>query len=120
MKTIAEVIAEHVYQCDDHRPRGPECCACGWETARAVQGSVEDRTCREQWPAHLAQAIREARTVRTVSELLALPHGTYIRAEGGVFPNGEVPADEWEGVLADCAPHIPLPVRVLWAPGDEA
>lgn len=118
MKTIAEVIAEHdmpVYEC-----------VCGWRATSAAgyANAVVDHA------AHVAQAIREARTVRTIEELDALPGGSliqdsddeYLIATGKRARNkGHEPIWRFmEGDPIDAETMLVLlPARVLWTPGDE-
>jgi hypothetical protein len=70
--------------------------------------------------AHVAQAIREERTVRTVEELDALPMETMIRDnEGDPWLRRADAGWECHFNLARVGIADYLPALVLWTPGDE-
>lgn len=94
--------------------------------------------CHEDWPCdakqlldvidaaratHVEAAITENRTITTVEELDALPHGAVI---GGRFRTGRIVLEKWgkkwvtPGLTSSIDDwKIQLPVRVLWLPDDE-
>lgn len=75
---IAETIAAHALYYDEFGPH-IHVCACGWHVPDELEeeyldGDVAKFTLAHA--AHVAAALREARTVWTVEELDALPVGT--------------------------------------------
>lgn len=95
---IAEVIAEHRSVGDEHE------CHCGWRG--------------EYWADHVAQAIREERTVRTAEELDALGDAVIRDVLGDVWEHGADGKWHW-GDHAVPSEELFLRARVLWTPGDE-
>lgn len=100
---IAETIAAHALYYDEFGPH-IHVCACGWHVPDELEeeyldGNVEKFTLAHA--AHVAAALRESRTVRTVEELDVLPVGTVILASGYTY-------------------ELEEPALVLWRPEDGA
>lgn len=94
-------------------------CSCG----------VECGPRRGDHAAHVAAALRESRTVRTVEQLDALPEGTLIAHGGYVLRNRDFcgwwrQVQRLDGGLCDGYDvdqnHIALPALILWHPKDGA
>ncbi|MEJ9078569.1 hypothetical protein WKY82_09125 [Gordonia malaquae] len=96
---------------------GWESCECGWREEierRSETGAVFTHA------AHVADAWREARTVRTDEEL---PYGTVIRdSHGYVLQNtsGHPGNPSWWGPGDDMSSLPELPALILWTPEDGA
>ena len=94
------------------------CSDCGHDTARDGEHMPYDVG---EWAAHVAAALREARTITEQAQLDPLPVGTVVRDTG---PYGWV----WERVangewlyIGDVDPQAEpdLPARVLYLPGED-
>jgi hypothetical protein len=114
VKTLAQVIAEHVL-CDDVY------CTCGWSPSLLDPMFVQE--VREHWAAHVAAAYRTARTITTADALSHPPAGAIARDQSGDtwlhYPNGwdNLSEDGTAGSYDDSA--LTLPVYVFYVPGDE-
>ena len=102
-------MADFLKLAEAHRPYGLDC-KCG----QAINSDAD-------WARHLDEAWTEARTIRTVEQLDALPKRSVIRSSVGDYwerlsrstwdclsENGEGPTSPSTG--------IPLPALVLWTP----
>ncbi len=109
MSDLAKVAAEHSYH--------PLVKACRCTMGRVAPVHLE----REAWAEHLAQAYQEARTIRTVEALQALPDGSVIREE----KHGDVLVRSGQRWGSGTDEHgwtpgsVLLPALLLWTPGDE-
>lgn len=102
-------------------------CTCG-DFVRDMPGTYDDPY--REHRAHVAASWQEARTVRTVEELDALPFLTLIREVYAPSPSGndyggvyERRVTEWEciaGVFHEEQIPIHLPALILWTPEDGA
>ena len=125
MKTLTEILAQHrflffriISDGDEETGEGRQAiphCVCGWEG--------------DDWPAHVAAAYREARTITNEPDLAALhEHHPGPPAMSGVLIKESLYGDMFEtcddgtwdniGNPQSDAPPI-LPVLVLWLPEDE-
>lgn len=115
---LPEVLAAHRLACTvESRKLLSALCECGWE--KTIHNTkTTSLALHEQ---HRADMWREARTVRTVEQLDALPKRSVIRSSVGDYwerlsrstwdclsENGEGPTSPSTG--------IPLPALVLWTP----
>lgn len=129
---IAETIAAHALYYDEFGPHR-HVCACGWHVPDELEEEYLDGAEAKftlAHAAHVAAALREARTVWTVEELDALPVGTVAMAERRVYVLGGGATVEpsrvarryskWRanGVVKDLD-DLPLPALVLWTPDED-
>lgn len=133
MITLEQHLAAHPLYYDE-MAEYCNVCGCGWRIdGEALDYSADNDAATqiaELHAAHVAATWREARTVRTVEELDALPFLTIIREVYGPSPSGydyggvhERRTSGWEciaGVLRDTPNPIRLPALVVWMPEDES
>ncbi|WP_448222423.1 hypothetical protein [Gordonia iterans] len=94
-------------------------CMCGWEEP------IRGRDVTALHAAHVADALRESRTARTVEELDALPHLSLVRElgkYGAVWERRDetVCSHRWEQIAGDALSMYPrIPARVLYRPDEN-
>lgn len=135
MITLEQHLAAHpLYYNEDEWKTSPWVCKCKWtptfDPADEFFEDLDDGEITGQHAAHVAATWREARTVRAVEELDALPFLTIIREVYGQSPSGydyggvhERRTSGWEciaGVLRDTPNPIRLPALILWTPEVQA
>ncbi len=115
-----DVIAAHALYYDEYGPH-MHVCACGWHVPDELEEEYLDGDVKKSTEAHadhVAAALREARTVRTVEELDALPEGSVYVSD--LHP--DVPETKDRGVWwsAGNDPFEPsLPGRCVYRPDED-
>lgn len=129
---IAETISAHTTMTVARSWPPTLDCRCGWKIQAEGRGA-RAAAHAEHLAAHVAAALRESRTVRTVAELDALPHLTVIREIRRLSPSGldygavyerHYDTAGWKCISGNYRPveangPVELPARILYRPGED-
>lgn len=124
MTSLEQHLAAHALYYDED---SADCnvCGCGWKIDGEILDYHGDTTTQiaELHATHVAATWCEARTVRTVEELEALPALTIIREGIGSDGLTKAPSGVWrcdDDLTPFMASSITLPALIVWTPEEGA